>query len=155
MTTQRQSDLDAVVAAEEKAKQQFIYHINIALQLSEAIHHWGDDDHGYLRELFDEALSKYAQLSDQEKPLIGASIPSQPRQKTYTKSKLSSAKKRAVLERDKYRCINCDDHKDLCVDHIHPEVRGGDNSFDNLQTLCRSCNSSKGKKTMQEWRASK
>ena len=52
-----------------------------------------------------------------------------------------------VFERDKYRCKHCDSHLDLSVDHIHPEVKGGETTLDNLQTLCLSCNSKKGVKT--------
>ena len=56
-----------------------------------------------------------------------------------------------VFERDEYRCKGCGTHKNLAADHIHPESKGGETLFDNLQTLCQSCNSSKGTKTMGEW----
>lgn len=49
-----------------------------------------------------------------------------------------------VLERDAYRCVYCGTHKDLSVDHIHPESKGGTLDLGNLQTLCRPCNSTKG-----------
>lgn len=32
----------------------------------------------------------------------------------------------------------------LSIDHIHPERHGGTLDEDNLQTLCRPCNSRKG-----------
>lgn len=35
---------------------------------------------------------------------------------------------------------------DLTIDHIHPEFHGGSHDPENLQLLCRSCNSSKGAK---------
>ena len=54
--------------------------------------------------------------------------------------------RRRVFERNAYRCVHCTTHLDLCVDHIKPESKGGTLAFDNLQTLCRSCNSSKGAK---------
>lgn len=139
-------------AVEAAALNSFEYHIGIAIQLSEAVHGWGDDDYGHLRELFNQALRDYAKLS---KPTSLQAPIACRSEKPYTKSKISTTKKKTVLERDKYRCINCDTHKDLCVDHIQPESRGGDNTLSNLQTLCRSCNSSKGTKTMQEWEASK
>lgn len=51
-----------------------------------------------------------------------------------------------VFERDAYRCVHCATHLSLTVDHIKPESKGGTLAFDNLQTLCRPCNSSKGAK---------
>ena len=51
-----------------------------------------------------------------------------------------------VFERDAYRCVFCNSHIDLTVDHIKPECKGGTLDFENLQTLCRPCNSSKGSK---------
>lgn len=56
-----------------------------------------------------------------------------------------------VFERDLYRCKNCQSAKNLCVDHIHPVSKGGTDNLVNLQTLCTSCNGSKGSKTMAEW----
>ena len=64
----------------------------------------------------------------------------------YQKEKISNKLRKQVFERDAYRCRHCDTHIDLCVDHIFPESKGGDLSLDNLQTLCRSCNSKKGTK---------
>lgn len=60
------------------------------------------------------------------------------------KEKIGYSLRRAVFERDAYRCVTCGDHRDLTCDHIHPESKGGETSLDNLQTMCRSCNSRKG-----------
>jgi len=49
-----------------------------------------------------------------------------------------------VFERDNYTCRHCGDTEALTVDHIHPESKGGTAEPDNLQTLCRTCNSRKG-----------
>ena len=49
-----------------------------------------------------------------------------------------------VFERDGYRCRHCGSAEDLTIDHIHPQSRGGGHTEDNLQTLCRPCNSRKG-----------
>lgn len=56
----------------------------------------------------------------------------------------SSTLRRAVFERDAYRCQHCGDWRDLTADHIIPEAQGGPTTLDNLQCLCRSCNSRKG-----------
>jgi 5-methylcytosine-specific restriction endonuclease McrA len=48
-------------------------------------------------------------------------------------------------------CVNCGTEEKITLDHVIPIVRGGKHSVGNLQPLCKSCNSSKGKKTMTEW----
>jgi hypothetical protein len=60
------------------------------------------------------------------------------------KREISRDLQRRVFERDQYRCRYCGTHLDLCCDHIHPESKGGATTFENLQTLCRPCNSAKG-----------
>jgi hypothetical protein len=50
----------------------------------------------------------------------------------------------SVFRRDGYQCRFCGSHHDLTIDHIYPLSRGGTDEIGNLQTLCRSCNSSKG-----------
>lgn len=66
------------------------------------------------------------------------------RAKSCTKAAIKQSIRTQVFERDFYRCLHCGTHKDLTVDHIHPESLGGSLELGNLQTLCRSCNSSKG-----------
>jgi 5-methylcytosine-specific restriction endonuclease McrA len=58
-----------------------------------------------------------------------------------------------VFERDNYRCVQCESTEDLTIDHIYPRIRGGADTEDNLQTLCRSCNCRKGARVL--WRAQK
>ena len=52
--------------------------------------------------------------------------------------------KKAALKRDGYKCVMCGMGKqhgiDLQVDHIRARSNGGDNSLENAQTLCGSCN---------------
>ena len=52
--------------------------------------------------------------------------------------------KAAILRRDNYRCVVCGrgkaDGVELCVDHIKPKDKGGDNSIENGQTLCMEHN---------------
>ena len=49
-----------------------------------------------------------------------------------------------VWERDDFTCQHCGVRRHLTIDHIYPESRGGPIHADNLQTLCKSCNSAKG-----------
>lgn len=49
-----------------------------------------------------------------------------------------------------YTCVSC--HKkfrqgDITIDHIIPQSKGGGHSIDNLQCMCRSCNSKKNNHT--------
>lgn len=72
---------------------------------------------------------------------------SQPRERPpYAKAKISRSLSKRVFERDAYRCVTCGGHHDLTCDHIIPESKGGPTEFDNLQTMCRPCNSRKGVK---------
>ncbi len=41
-------------------------------------------------------------------------------------------------------CVRCGTTEDLTADHIRPRAHGGTNEPENLQTLCRRCNSRKG-----------
>lgn len=51
-----------------------------------------------------------------------------------------------VFARDNYKCKNCGAEKNLTIYHIICVKNGGDSKLNNLLTLCRSCNSSKGVK---------
>jgi hypothetical protein len=50
----------------------------------------------------------------------------------------------AIYERDGWRCLKCESPDDLTLDHIIPWSHGGPDTYENLRTLCRPCNSSKG-----------
>lgn len=52
--------------------------------------------------------------------------------------------KQRIYDRDEGQCLRCRATDDLCLDHIIPWIHCGPDTFDNLQLLCRSCNSSKG-----------
>lgn len=60
------------------------------------------------------------------------------------KVRIPAGLRKRVFERDAYRCILCGTWRDLTLDHFYPESLGGETSFENLRTLCRSCNSKKG-----------
>jgi 5-methylcytosine-specific restriction endonuclease McrA len=52
-----------------------------------------------------------------------------------------------LIEKYCNKCVCCGrtDVK-LTVDHVKPLIAGGNNTIDNIQPLCKSCNSSKGAK---------
>ncbi len=61
-----------------------------------------------------------------------------------------------VISKDERRlefacCIACGRPADT-TDHLMPVSRGGAHGVGNLAPMCRSCNSSKGAKTITEWR---
>ncbi len=49
-----------------------------------------------------------------------------------------------IFKRDGFVCLRCGIGADLTLDHINPISKGGENIISNLQTLCKSCNSTKG-----------
>lgn len=53
--------------------------------------------------------------------------------------------RQTVMSRDR-TCRSCGSAHDLTLDHIVPYSRGGQDTTDNLQVLCRACNSRKGAK---------
>lgn len=50
----------------------------------------------------------------------------------------------ALLAEHGYKCAHCESSENIEIDHIVPIALGGTNTIDNVQPLCRSCNSSKG-----------
>jgi hypothetical protein len=64
----------------------------------------------------------------------------------HTKASIPSRLRWQVFRRDGYACCNCSAKEDLTVDHIVSELNGGETELENLRTLCRPCNSSKGAK---------
>jgi hypothetical protein len=68
--------------------------------------------------------------------------------KAKIKKKISARTRLNVLMNDGYQCVKCGSNKDLTIDHIMPESLGGSKEEENLQTLCRICNSKKGVKIL-------
>lgn len=50
----------------------------------------------------------------------------------------------ALCERHGNRCLACGSQSPLCADHVIPLSKGGSSAIENIQPLCRSCNSRKG-----------
>lgn len=76
---------------------------------------------------------------------VPSEIPPPHKQKNneYIAVPLTEKERQAILERDGYRCLSCGATEDLTIDHIIPRSKGGSSEPVNLQTLCRSCNTSK------------
>lgn len=74
------------------------------------------------------------------------------RARRHGKSPLNVDVIRSIFFKDNYTCSYCLQRGGmLTIDHIQPLSRNGDNSENNLTTSCRSCNMSKGKKTLVEF----
>lgn len=59
--------------------------------------------------------------------------------------------RRTVFERDGWQCVYCGSSDNLEADHIVPLSKGGRSTLDNLSAACKSCNSSKGARLVEEW----
>ena len=62
--------------------------------------------------------------------------------------------RRRVIERDGLYCVYCDDDlrdAEIHMDHVIPESKGGETSYNNLQVTCRKCNLAKGVLTEEEF----
>lgn len=99
-----------------------------------------------------EAFTKHQKPHHKE---IASDIPAPPGRPQVTRHAydVSSETRLSVFERDGNRCLKCGAEEGLSLDHIQPLAKGGDNSTENLQTLCTSCNSAKGDTTKDYRRA--
>lgn len=66
-------------------------------------------------------------------------------------AEVSDEQRARIHARDGHKCLGCGSKENLNIDHNIALIRGGTDDDDNLQTLCGSCNSSKGEKSMVEW----
>lgn len=61
---------------------------------------------------------------------------------------------KTLFGRDRYVCAYCGGHfpnyHNLSKDHIFPKSKGGENTWMNVVTACKDCNSKKGNKTLKE-----
>ena len=77
---------------------------------------------------------------------LSSVIPAPPGVKQQTRHQYDVPEniRQETFGRDGNRCLRCGTTENLSLDHIIPLSKGGDNSINNLQTLCKRCNSSKG-----------
>lgn len=62
----------------------------------------------------------------------------------YEFEKMATKIKPIVLTKFGHKCANCNSVDQLQLDHIVALSMGGSNDIDNLQILCKKCNTSKG-----------
>ena len=59
----------------------------------------------------------------------------------------------AILAEANGHCAYCGKEAKLTLDHVIPLSKGGKHSKDNAVAACAHCNSSKGNRTLAEWKA--
>jgi hypothetical protein len=59
------------------------------------------------------------------------------------KHRIPKEVRNSVFERDGYNCVKCGSKSNLTLDHILPKRMDGEDSIDNLQTMCYKCNQKK------------
>ena len=60
--------------------------------------------------------------------------------------------KKNIMVRDNFECVYCGSKKDLTIDHVTPQSKGGKHSWDNMVTACIHCNQKKRDRTPNEAR---
>lgn len=68
---------------------------------------------------------------------------------TVSRMTISEETRNKIYKRDNYQCKKCNSKNNLTIDHIFPFIKGGITEESNLQTLCKSCNSSKKAKILE------
>ena len=69
---------------------------------------------------------------------------------------IGTGKRRSAWRRSNGHCWYCgltlDPFNTFTLDHVVPQSQGGTNAVENLVAACKSCNSSKGQKSVAEYR---
>lgn len=132
------SDYERYTAAEAQHRRDFQFFRKVLEDLAEAARPlWimGDGYGGGVRAEIEQAFTNAGLPSGPTRDPANSSAPK--------RAKIPASVRRSIFERDEYRCRHCGGYIDLSLDHIVPWSKGGSDEPDNLQTLCRSCNSRK------------
>ena len=98
-------------------------------------HYWSSQDKVDILNLIERSKSHYIEIETYEFKRLEAC--------KYTSNPTVRKK---IFKRDGRICKHCKTNKNLTLDHIIPISKGGQNILENLQILCKSCNSKKGTK---------
>lgn len=72
--------------------------------------------------------------------------------KAQTRSEAKRKWKEAIKERWNHVCAYCgENHEQMTLDHIQPQVLGGNHEITNVLCCCETCNRDKGHKNWEEW----
>jgi CRISPR/Cas system Type II protein with McrA/HNH and RuvC-like nuclease domain len=59
--------------------------------------------------------------------------------------------KNSIKEKWNYKCAYCESEKEITLDHIIPQSRGGTDHITNVVCCCLSCNRSKAHENWETW----
>ena len=69
----------------------------------------------------------------------------------HIRYRMAALNRKNIFQRDGFRCQYCGSKEyPLTIDHMLPRSRGGEDSWENLITACRPCNTRKGNRTPLE-----
>jgi 5-methylcytosine-specific restriction endonuclease McrA len=66
------------------------------------------------------------------------------REPVILRKPISKQQREETLKKYGRKCVICGSTENLQIDHIIPVISNGTNDADNLQVLCKACNTSKG-----------
>lgn len=102
-----------------------------------------------------EVIAEYPEAFGLVNPNLKINKPSIIRVYKFVKQSVQKVQlnRENIYKRDNYQCVYCglNNIKLLTLDHVIPQSKGGKNSWDNLVTACRKCNSEKADLTLDEY----
>jgi 5-methylcytosine-specific restriction endonuclease McrA len=73
---------------------------------------------------------------------------------TTSSSEAKRIWRKQILEKWDHKCAYCESNKNLTIDHIIPQSKGGMDCSKNVVSCCNSCNQSKGHTYWEDWYSS-